>query len=193
MGLAETRRMGLEDMRRWVGLDACVLINLVASGIDLNEVCEASSSAFCITEVVARETYSLLAPDQGSGRTLVDVQELVQAGSIESVRLEAADLNRYVALAAELDDGEASVIALAENRGWPVSTDDRRAGRVVVRLGLDLIGTPSLIRAWESGGSIETEVVGEALFNIEARARYTPRKDDPNRRWWVDRIKARCQ
>ena len=175
-------------MHRRAGLDACVLINLVASGIELEELAAATRSIFCITKVVARETFSLYPGEAGAQRTLVNVEGLIRARHLEMAVLDDEEVDVFVSLAAELDDGEASVIAVAAARGWPVLTDDRRASRVAAGRGLELIGTPALMRTWESAGSAAAARVGLALHRIETRARYMPRRDDPDRGWWNQRV-----
>lgn len=51
-----------------------------------------------------------------------------------------------------VDTGEAEAIALAQERGWRIILDDRRARAVAVRLGVRIIGTVGvLVRARQRG------------------------------------------
>lgn len=172
-----------------VALDACVLINLVGSGVDIGAISAAAGMRFHVTAIVAAETHHLVSGDGRVDRRPIDVQAIAEEGHLGLIPLVAADLDRFVSLARELDDGEASVIAIAASRRWTVATDDRRALRVAARLGLDLVGTPYLLNRWAK--SAEAETVGAALLNVESRARFKPRADDPHRNWW-DEQRSQC-
>ena len=58
----------------------------------------------------------------------------------------AADIEKKTAIAvefaAQIDDGEASCLAIAKSRGWLVATDDRKAIRLAVKSGISVITTP---------------------------------------------------
>jgi len=56
------------------------------------------------------------------------------------------------ALGLMVDSGEAEAIALAQERGWRIILDDRRARAVAARLGVRVIGTiGALVRAKQEG------------------------------------------
>ena len=64
----------------------------------------------------------------------------------------SANVALVAALCLLVDSGEAEAIALAQEQGWRIILDDRRARSVAARLGLPVIGTIGvLLRAKQAG------------------------------------------
>ena len=161
-------------------LDACAVLNLAAAftlpragvelGCDLVVVRQAADEALFIDDLV-----------DGTPTTVpVDVSPL------RVVNLAAEELGRYVTLTADLDDGEAATLAAAQQRGWPVMTDDRKALRVATEMSpaVVTVTTPSVLRRWSASQPRGDEDVAAVLRRVERMATYTPRRTGDDGAWW---------
>ena len=110
----------------------------------------------------------------------------VDVSPLRVVDLVAEELARYVALAADLDDGEAATLAAAQERGWPVMTDDRKALRVATEMSpaVATVTTPSVLRGWSASRPRADEDVAAVLGQVERMATYTPRRNSDDGAWW---------
>ena len=172
--------------------DACCMINLHATG-RFFPLLEALDGKFFISAKVAEETYYTLKWDEEFGETLVreaiDLAPAIDAGLLKRCEVsEGEETSLFVRLAASVDDGEATCLAIAKVRGWAVATDDRKAIRLAGELGVETISTPSLMKRWaESSGATDAEVA-EVLRNIQTFSRFVPRRTDPLYPWWIERV-----
>lgn len=175
-------------------VDSCSLINLYASG-KIQEILHACSGNFYVSEQVQRESLSIRQPDSHDPSLLVvspiDLGEALSNGLILGCRLEsAAELQSYVEFAAEVDDGEASCLAIAKSRGWLVATDDRKAMRIASESGITVITTPELIERWvKANGPAPFEII-DTLRRIERFASFRPRRASPLHDWWMSYIQS---
>jgi hypothetical protein len=96
---------------------------------------------------------------------------------------EKADFIRFTA---EIDDGEASVCALAVAHQGGVATDDRRALRVLGQMSprVPTMQTPELLHAWARVARAPERTVRDVLRAVRLRARFYPRRDAPRFEWW---------
>jgi predicted nucleic acid-binding protein len=168
-------------------LDACVAINLVASGVDLNELADASSVRFVMTSVAAAEALWLTPLLPGDKREIINIEDLVLRGTLTLLDLAGDEPERFIAFAKEIDDGEAATFAVATSRGLPVATDDRRAQRLAVANvpPISVIGTTQLLKIWVDTNGVPHDRVAEVIHSVERRASYIPRRDDLHLAWWV--------
>ncbi len=163
-------------------LDACVAINLIASGIRLDEVARSVGTGFAMTSVAAAETL-FLAPDGAGGkRTAADLG----AFPIDIIELAPDELSTFVELASQVDDGEAATLAVAIHRGLNVATDDRRGARVAKERGIRVVTTASIMRSWADNAAPAARAVAVALDAIGRRASFVPRRSDPDYGWWCN-------
>ena len=81
----------------------------------------------------------------------------------------------------------AGVLARTVHRSLPAATDDHKAGRLAIDLGLSVLSTPQLVIAWASRATAAESAA--AVLDVEVRANYRPRAADPLRSEW-DRLKA---
>ena len=109
-------------------LDACVLINLIASGVPLRELAERSEVSFRIAELTAAEALFVVADD--GLLEPIDLDALVAGSELIVEALAETEYEAFMKLASEVDDGEAATLAIAAARRWPVATDDRKAQRL---------------------------------------------------------------
>lgn len=169
---------------RTVALDACVLLNLVASGQPIAEFAAAADVRFVVVRQAEREVEWLDPDDPDDPREEIDLEPFVQRREVQRVALADPELTRFVALARELDDGEAATLAVAESRGFAVATDDRKARRILTTLDPQppVTSTAAIVRAWaESRSHAE---VRECLRLIQRRASFLPPRNDPDGDWW---------
>ena len=165
-------------------LDACSLINFMASGVDLNAIAAANNCQFVATSIAMNETLYIAGEPPEGERELIDTAALVRSGALGVVELDSTDLNEYVNLARIVDDGEASTLAVAKHRGLSIATDDRRAIRLAIELEINVHTTAQALRRWASATSASEDAVANALRSVEGRGNFVPRRHDPDRPWW---------
>lgn len=173
----------MSSVRSDLALDADVLMNLLASD-HLSDVLAANGSRGLLCPRTEAEVIYLNPRTLGSPPEAVDLVPYITSGILVRAVLDAAETATYVQLAAEVDDGEAQVLAVGLHRRLGVATDDRRARRIAARLGVVLLGTPELVVAWANDPRTLAADVSAAIVEIEIRARYRPRVADPNRTAW---------
>ncbi len=152
-------------------IDACVLINLLATG-ELKSILDSVGRTSLICSVVREESIYLK-----TGGTL----------SVCELEGEKEELS-YVDFASVLDDGEAMTLAIAINRGLYLVTDERKARRLFseqVGNPKRLISTSDLIYHWAQGKKVRANKLQETLQKIESRASYRPPTTDRNQKWWI--------
>jgi len=155
-------------------------MNLVASG-QLAEVLAASSVRGLICPRVAAEAL-YIEGDAPGGRDAVDLTPFITSDALTLIDLTDDEMGLFVTLAAEVDDGEAQVLAVAANRKLRAATDDRRAARTAARLGVVLLDTPALLLAW---AKVTTADGSTAIKRIEDRAHYHPASAHVRRDEWI--------
>ncbi|HLG15094.1 MAG TPA: hypothetical protein VJH03_11410 [Blastocatellia bacterium] len=171
-------------------LDACVLINLLASG-EFEDIAGSTEEEFGVCSAVGKETAFLRAED-----TEVETQEpIVLEPLVSSGRLKVFDIESeleeelYVDYASQLDDGEAMSLAIAESRGFLLATDDRKARRLFLEatgIADHLVSTTDILRTWADRQSPSAPRLKDALLRIRHRARFSPNQNDRNFLWWQD-------
>jgi predicted nucleic acid-binding protein len=170
-------------------LDACVLINLLASG-EAEEVLRSAEHDSFICVAVEKEAVYLRTEDPNSPLELVSLVPYVETGLLTVCNVTGnQEMELYVDYAAELDDGEAMSLAIALSRDFVLATDERKARRLFLEAVRDhkrLVSTSDLIRAWAEGASVPAERLKSTLLRVESRARYQPPSADANYRWWSD-------
>lgn len=170
-------------------LDACVLLNLLASS-EAENIVRATAYEYLICDAVSKEAMHLRA-DSSEEEVFETayVDSLIQSGLLTVCAIEVPlEESLYVNYAGRLGDGEAMSIAIAEVRGCKFATDDRKARRVFREAISDdnrLIFTSDLIRQWVKQENIASKRLKSALLNIRRRATFFPPKSDPNFDWWM--------
>jgi len=166
--------------------DACVLINLLASG-RFADIANGCGFRFAISSGAAQEALFLRNPDSDE-REKINLQQIVDRGILEIFTLESeAEKLRYIEIARDLDDGEAESIAIAESRRLALATDDKKARRIIQRRGIniELWSTCALLRHWQNKCLISDADLGRALASISSRAKYRPKFGHPDFEWWT--------
>jgi predicted nucleic acid-binding protein len=140
-------------VRLWVA-DTSPLIFL--SKLGRLDLLRRSAAKVLIPEAVLREIRE--EPDESTSQIETAVESWLQVRPVE-------DLKVIESLRADLDSGEAEVIALAlQTQAERVVMDDLSGRRRAHRLGLDLVGTLGLLlAAWERG---ELSRLGEEIERL---------------------------
>jgi hypothetical protein len=172
-------------------LDACCLINFFATG-RIEEILEILPFRCATSRLVAtREVLAIGRDPVGTDPIQRDVLSPSALERLENLALlELAteqEVDDFIRFAAELDDGEASVCALAVARGCPVATDDRRALKVLNKAlpAVPAVQTPQLLYTWAQLSRASNVAIAEALRAVRRRARFYPRRDAPHFAWWA--------
>lgn len=170
-------------------LDACVLINLLASG-EADGVLRAAARDSFICSAVEGESIYLRTEDPKSPLEPIDLRPLIESGLLTVCHVEGSqEAELYVDYASTLDDGEAMSLAIALSRGFTLATDERKARRLFLEAAPDasrLTSTSALLRRWAETEAVAPDRLKSALLNVVRRARYQPPADDPNYHWWLD-------
>ena len=169
-------------------LDACCIINLYATG-HIEDILHRLPFRFAVSRLVAeREALSVRragGPGGQRDQEPVSLSELESSGALNIMELNSPEEKAaFTRFAIELDDGEASVCALALHRDGGVATDDRRALRALAAAGLSTLQTPELLFEWARLERIREDQVRKALRAIRDRASFIPRKSAPHFLWW---------
>ena len=167
--------------------DACVLINLMASG-RAEEILTGSEYKFGICTVVSSETIYLRAADSNAPPDEVKLDPFMKSKSLTVYGLSGdTEQTLYVDYAADLDDGEAMTLALAFSRGFSMATDDRKARRIFLKEIGDstrLLSTAQILRAWSKKEGLASGELKKLLLEVSRRGRFSPPSGDPDFSWW---------
>ncbi len=195
-----------------VAVDACCLINLLAAreiltparsrprrrrkqGISAEgtEVAHGLGMRLHVPAKVAQETLYLLQPGERQEdkpvKTPIELAPLIESGAIQTCDLESdEETELFVNLAVKLDDGEAACLAIAQSRKWLLGTDDRPATKLAARSGVSVITTPEMVKQWAKTTRATEASIATVIQNIQTFARFVPRRDSPEYRWWIGKI-----
>jgi len=166
--------------------DACVLINLLASG-QFEDIASGCGFQFAIASLVARESLYLRNAESGE-RERISLEQIVERRILEILNVESeAEKLRYIEIALDLDDGEAESIAIAEARSHALATDDKKARNIIQLRGLkiELWSTCGLLRHWQNKCLVSDNDLAGILENISIRAKYRPKLGHPDFEWWT--------
>jgi len=190
-----------ETVSDTVVLDACCLVNLAAAHA-LDTWLGDLRLAWKLPEAVLSEALFLRGTrddeasageteQAGPPRKPILLRPLIESGRLNIVRPNTdAELAAYVALARELDDGEAMALAIAQTRGWQIATDDRKAIRLATEAGVSVLTTPAVVKRWVDRSEPSPAEVRSTLAAIRDRARFLPSRRDPLCDWWMEQQSA---
>ncbi|MEZ6069462.1 MAG: hypothetical protein R3C10_04130 [Pirellulales bacterium] len=167
-------------------VDSCTLINLYGSArpLDILGAC----GGMHVTPQVRKESLGIRADDpENPGELLsasIDLNAAIEKGLLTTCELSAREFELMVAYARELDDGEASSLAIAQVRGWRLASDDKKARRIAKEDGIIVISTAELVHHWSLQARLSDTEIAAALRAIARYARFTPPADDSCAEWW---------
>ena len=168
-------------------LDACVLINLLASG-RAQDIMTGSRYRFGICSVVKNESIYLRATDSNAPPEEVKLDLHLESNSLVVYEL-SGDVEKelYVDFAAELDDGEAMSLALVHARGFAMASDDRKARRIFmeeVAVPERLLSTSQILKDWSEIVGLSPTELKQVLVDVSRRGRFFPNSGDDHFEWW---------
>ena len=168
-------------------LDACVLINLLASG-RAQDIMSVSEYQFGICSVVKNESIYLRSTESSAAPEEVKLDPYVECGSLTVYELSGdAEKELYVDYAAELDDGEAMSLALVYSRGFSIASDDRKARRLFMEEIADskrLLSTSQIVKGWSEKAGLDPGDLKQVLTEVSRRGRFFPNSGDAYFAWW---------
>jgi hypothetical protein len=174
-------------------VDACCLSDLLASG-DAEAILRASGFMWHLPSAVQAEVRFRRQRDPDRpGHTLAvpaDLTGLIASGLLTVCTPQnQEELDRFTHYATLFrSDGESMCLALAEQRGWVVATDDRRAIRVAQKAGLTVVSCPQLVRGWADAATPDQATLLRALQDIQVLAQFKPNSSMPEYQWWLDQL-----
>lgn len=175
------------EERSYLILDACVLLNLLATGA-IEEILSVVAQNSRICALVKDESLYLRKEEDISENESIDLTALIENGIIQICDLETDDERQlFVNLAAQLDDGEAMSLAIALSREWHLATDDKKARKIFAQHAQNdqlLISTSDLIKEWAGNEKATDEATKSMLLKVERKARFRPSNSDQNFDWW---------
>jgi hypothetical protein len=182
--MAELNEEGSEEKI----IDTCCLLNIYATGDQMRILAQAGG--VFVSSLVKSEALFIRSFDQESPPCLIPVEidlgPAIDAGCIAVCELNGKEeFDLFVMFAHQLDDGEASVLALAKSRGWIVATDDRKARRIAQEYEIKTISTSQIVQRWVSAEKMNEKQIVEVLQRIERFGRFRPHRTDPLFDWWV--------
>jgi predicted nucleic acid-binding protein len=168
-------------------VDACCLINLYAA----ESILALLAFKLHVPAKVIQEVLYIRKPDEEDEKRLVeaaiDLTPMVNKGLLHACDLQdQAEIDLFVQLATTLDDGEAVSMAIAKRRAWRLASDDRKARRLAGQLGINVLTTAELVKAWAENTSATHAEVARVLRNIQTFARFIPHKTMPLHKWWLN-------
>lgn len=181
-------------MPRAVVIDACCLLNLLATGReqDLVRACEID---LIISGQAHGEALFLHTPPDADGvrsKHLASTERLRTAGRLQIRSLDTEPLiAAFVAWAAQLRDEDASCVALAGALGLPLMTDDGKERRIARAQfpRIDLISTLAVLdEAVRALALPEHELLG-LVADLRWRGNFAPPRKDPLAPWYAELLR----
>ncbi|MEZ6131167.1 MAG: hypothetical protein R3C59_21040 [Planctomycetaceae bacterium] len=185
-------------------VDACCLINLVASGNILPASTEMGKKSkkttfpgtLHVPEIVANEALYILQPDSDDPASLIKTPIDLSASREQRLLSDCAiegdeESSLFVQLAVRLDDGEAAALAISKNRSWTLATDDRVAAKLAAELSVVVLTTPELVKLWANHVGANAKQIHETINGIQTYAKFVPRRDSVEFEWWQKQAKSK--
>ena len=168
--------------------DACVLINLLATRRPA-ELIRALDCKLITTPHAAAQVRFMAGPldDEGNPTAIpADLGVLTGARLLEIRAVPPEGFDVFVRCAVDLDDADASAIALAVALGVELATDDGAERRVAAREAprVRLVRTLSLVREAAGAMGLEGEPLIELARNLREGGNFLPPRGDPDGEWF---------
>lgn len=167
-------------------LDACVAINLAATGRPLREFAPPGGTLW-LCRRAANEAVYLELPGEEPGREHLDLGAAGKRAQVQVVNLRHDEYASFVEFASMVDDGEAEALAICASRHLVLATDDRKARRIALErdVPVRLTSTASMMRHWATREPRPAPLLIRAVLrSIETRARFFPANSDRDFEWW---------
>jgi predicted nucleic acid-binding protein len=175
-------------------IDCCSLINLYTGWRGLSELRLLGNTWFVADAILAEAQYTREIDSNGKLVTVaLSLDELVRSGNLQRARPETPDeIDWYVRLARELDDGEAQALAIAKMRGYMLLTDDAKAARIArtSALSVETTSTVAVLQDWLATDPSHQVLIREVVRRITTLARFKPSKGDSGLEWWLSMLQG---
>lgn len=170
-------------------LDACVAINLAATG-HLHRIGETLNVTFTLTRQAAAEVGYLRDVIDGEiTSTPIDLMQHTSDGTLQIIDLAPREYPLYLELASIVDDGEAATIAAAAQRNLQLATDDRKARSLCSERHIpEPLRTLALMHSYADAARLGHIQVQDLLIKIRDRASFQAPRADPDHKWWNENI-----
>ncbi len=170
----------------------CCLVNACAAG-EVASWLGTRPEPWHVPRPALREALFLHGRDQDDNpvKTRIDLNPLIGDGALLlcDVASKAED-KLYMRLSRSLDDAEAMALTLATIRGWTLATDDRVGRRLANRQGVELLGTPEILKRWADDVAAGRDEVKAALRRVQELACFVPDDQLPLGDWWAQQLKT---
>ena len=183
--------MTLSITKSVIILDASCLINLYATN-HMAEILQSIPQSITVAAYVFNKEALWIKEYIGEewAKKDIQLQPLVDTGLLTLVTLLGeTESNLHVLLSSKIrDEGESRTGAIAINRDWAVTLDDRKARRVISETNshIELIYSLELVKHWVETEKINSSTLKDVLEAIRGGATYLPRKANPLYQWWID-------
>jgi predicted nucleic acid-binding protein len=181
-------------MPRAVVVDACCVLNLLATGREL-DVLRACDVELIISEQAHGEALFLHTPPDVDGvrsKQPASTERLRAAGRLQIWSLETEPLiAAFVACAAQLRDEDASCVALAGVLGVPLLSDDGKERRIAREQypGIALLSTLGVLHeAMRLLATPEHELLA-LVTDLRWRGNFAPPRKDPLSPWYAELLR----
>jgi hypothetical protein len=174
-------------------IDCCSLINLYTGWRGLDELRSIAGTWYVGDRVLDQEAQYTRDHDAEGNITTVtlDLRQAEESGAIRRVTLDTpAEIDLYVELSQELDDGEAQAMAIAKIRGFTLLTDDAKARRFAksAELAVSTVSTATILQRWAALDPSHELRIRQVVQRSTTLARSRPRQDDPAFDWWEEML-----
>ena len=176
--------------------DACVVLNLVATG-QAPKLLRALGARVVMATKARGEARYLRGPAAASGRpTLVpaDLRPLEAKGLVEVRALDGPFLAELVRCAELIKDSDAECLALAAVSGLPLATDDRKQRGLFAKLyGGSLLSTLEMLRDGARALKLPEKKTRELVGEIYLKGGFAPPRPGaglPHAEWYREHLRA---
>lgn len=180
-------------MHRQIVIDACCVINLLATRREL-EIVRALGLHLLDTPQVSSEPLTLWTPPDDEGlrtREPTSTERLRRAGLLETHGLDNdALVDAFIAAAARIKDTDASCIALAGVLKCPLMTDDRKERKIARDLfpTIELVSTLDVLGDAEKALNWSPEELAVVAKDLRWRGNFAPPRNDPRALWYDELV-----
>jgi|AntAceMinimDraft_9_1070365.scaffolds.fasta_scaffold09570_3 predicted nucleic acid-binding protein len=123
---------------------------------------------------ITSEVYGELSAGFTSYPQLQHVDKFLDSGAFELTSLSRKELKIYKQLIGHLGRGEASCIAIADNRNTIMVLDDRAARSQCIQMNIPVTGTIGILKTSVIGGLLTTAKADKILPKMVEKGFYSP-------------------
>jgi len=124
--------------------------------------------------IITSEVYGELSAGFASYPQLQHVDKLIDSGVLELTSLSRKELKIYKQLIDHLGRGEASCIAIADNRNTTMVSDDRAARSRCIQMNIPVTGTIGILKASVIDGLLAINKADKILQKMVVKGFYSP-------------------